>query len=434
MPALLARSRSAWPSSPRGHGPVLAEHAGATIAAGGKRLRPLLVLLAAGRAPDDPRELARARAAAVELVHSRDARPRRRARRRARCAAACRPCGRRAVAPDRGRHRRPAVLARVRRARRATGTLAVRARAVAGDVGARRGRAAAARGRLERRGRAVERYLLSLRAEDRAPVRGGVRARRAARPGAPSAEVAALGAFGRRIGLAFQLLDDVLDVSGPAERHRQAPRHRPARRHGHAAADPRARARRRRWRDGPARDHDAASRRRRCASASRRRARWPTRGRRRWRSSSRPRSELAALELEDGQRLALDLVADSVVDRLRLRRRAERRGLEVLGQDVPGGDRADEALDVLFHVGAGELAQVGDERLGAAVQLVVEALDRVFLEDVRDRPLAVRAAQADLPAGAAGLVPRRPGRRAPTCTRGRRGARRSDRRGSARTR
>jgi geranylgeranyl pyrophosphate synthase len=28
----------------------------------------------------------------------------------------------------------------------------------------------------------------------------------------------ALGAFGRRVGLAFQLLDDVLDVSGPAER------------------------------------------------------------------------------------------------------------------------------------------------------------------------------------------------------------------------
>ena len=28
----------------------------------------------------------------------------------------------------------------------------------------------------------------------------------------------ALGRFGRRIGLAFQLLDDVLDVSGPAER------------------------------------------------------------------------------------------------------------------------------------------------------------------------------------------------------------------------
>jgi geranylgeranyl pyrophosphate synthase len=30
--------------------------------------------------------------------------------------------------------------------------------------------------------------------------------------------VALLGEFGERIGLAFQLLDDVLDVSGPAER------------------------------------------------------------------------------------------------------------------------------------------------------------------------------------------------------------------------
>jgi geranylgeranyl pyrophosphate synthase len=30
--------------------------------------------------------------------------------------------------------------------------------------------------------------------------------------------VTELGEFGRRVGLAFQLLDDVLDVSGPAER------------------------------------------------------------------------------------------------------------------------------------------------------------------------------------------------------------------------
>ena len=33
-----------------------------------------------------------------------------------------------------------------------------------------------------------------------------------------TAPVDVLGRFGRRIGLAFQLLDDVLDVSGPAER------------------------------------------------------------------------------------------------------------------------------------------------------------------------------------------------------------------------
>ncbi len=36
--------------------------------------------------------------------------------------------------------------------------------------------------------------------------------------GAPADRVAALGAFGRRIGLAFQVLDDVLDISGPVER------------------------------------------------------------------------------------------------------------------------------------------------------------------------------------------------------------------------
>jgi geranylgeranyl pyrophosphate synthase len=36
--------------------------------------------------------------------------------------------------------------------------------------------------------------------------------------GADEARVAELAGFGRRIGLAFQLLDDVLDVSGPPER------------------------------------------------------------------------------------------------------------------------------------------------------------------------------------------------------------------------
>ena len=34
----------------------------------------------------------------------------------------------------------------------------------------------------------------------------------------PDGDPEALGAFGERIGLAFQILDDVLDVSGPPER------------------------------------------------------------------------------------------------------------------------------------------------------------------------------------------------------------------------
>src|SRR3954454_16942815 len=51
------------------HGPALGEHAGATIAAGGKRLRPLLVFVAAGSDLAGRGAALRA-AVAVELVHS----------------------------------------------------------------------------------------------------------------------------------------------------------------------------------------------------------------------------------------------------------------------------------------------------------------------------------------------------------------------------
>src|SRR5205823_7463165 len=50
------------------HGAALARHAGDTIAAGGKRLRPLLVCLAAGVPPPESDSLVQA-AVAVELVH-----------------------------------------------------------------------------------------------------------------------------------------------------------------------------------------------------------------------------------------------------------------------------------------------------------------------------------------------------------------------------
>ena len=97
-----------------GHGALLARYAGETISAGGKRLRPLLVGLAAGAPPPESDGLVRA-AVAVELVHARDAGPRRRARR---IVAAPRPPDRvRGGRPrPRHRHRRSAVLACVRRA------------------------------------------------------------------------------------------------------------------------------------------------------------------------------------------------------------------------------------------------------------------------------------------------------------------------------
>ena len=66
VPELLERLEVRLAEVAASHGPVLAEHAGSTISAGGKRLRPLLVFVAAG-APSDG--VLRA-AVAVELVHS----------------------------------------------------------------------------------------------------------------------------------------------------------------------------------------------------------------------------------------------------------------------------------------------------------------------------------------------------------------------------
>ena len=69
VPRLMERLEARLAALASGHGDVLAEHAGSTIAAGGKRLRPLLVFLAAGDAAGDDTGLLRA-AAAVELIHS----------------------------------------------------------------------------------------------------------------------------------------------------------------------------------------------------------------------------------------------------------------------------------------------------------------------------------------------------------------------------
>lgn len=207
---LLARVEELLAAAAASHGPVLAEHAGATIAAGGKRLRPLLVLLAAG--PDAPAEPAVRAAASVELVHS---------------ATLVHDDVLDGASLRRGQ---PTVFAvGGRRMATATGDLLFsRAFAVLAENGdaaqiraLSRASSALARGELLQRedawnaGVLVERYLLrcelkTARLFDAACELGALVA------GGSASD--ALRAFGHRIGLAFQLLDDVLDVSGPAER------------------------------------------------------------------------------------------------------------------------------------------------------------------------------------------------------------------------
>jgi geranylgeranyl pyrophosphate synthase len=193
-----------------GHGTVLARHAGDTIAAGGKRLRPLLVCLAAGVPPPETDGLVRA-AVAVELVH-----------------------GATLVHDDvvdgsALRRGRPTVVAAAgRRLATATGDLLF-SRAFAELVGGgslasvrvlSRASSELAMGELMQRADAwraeveVERYL------ERCRLKTAALFRAACELGAieGAGPVQALGAFGEQIGLAFQLLDDVLDVTGPPER------------------------------------------------------------------------------------------------------------------------------------------------------------------------------------------------------------------------
>jgi geranylgeranyl pyrophosphate synthase len=193
-----------------GHGPVLARHAGDTISAGGKRLRPLLVCIAAGAPPPETDGLVRA-AVAVELVH-----------------------GATLVHDDvldgsALRRGRPTVVATGGRGLAiATGDLlfsrAFAELAAGGSADAVRILTRASRelalGELAQRADAwsadvtVDRYLMRCR------LKTAVLFRAACELGALEADTdpATLGGFGERIGLAFQILDDVLDVSGPPER------------------------------------------------------------------------------------------------------------------------------------------------------------------------------------------------------------------------
>jgi geranylgeranyl pyrophosphate synthase len=208
VPALMRELEARLDSLAQSYGPTLGEHAGATIAAGGKRLRPLLVFVSAGPGGS---ELALRAAVAVELVHS---------------ATLVHDDVLDAAVLRRGR---PTVVAAGGRALAiATGDLLF-SRAFAELAGGGSAEAvrllsdassALVQGELLQRedawnlGTTRERYLRrcdlkTARLFDAACRLGAL---------AGGGDVRLLGEFGRRIGLAFQLLDDVLDVSGPAER------------------------------------------------------------------------------------------------------------------------------------------------------------------------------------------------------------------------
>ncbi|MEA2620058.1 MAG: hypothetical protein QOC97_831 [Chloroflexota bacterium] len=210
VPRLMERIERRMAGLADGHGRELARYAGETIAAGGKRLRPLLVCLAAGVPAPETEGLVQA-AVAVELIH-----------------------GATLVHDDvldraSLRRGRPTVVATGGRlAATATGDLLFsRAFAALARAGSAepvrvlsRASSALAAGELMQRADAwnpeisVERYL------ERCRLKTAVLFRSACELGAleGGGEPAPLGAFGEAIGLAFQILDDVLDVSGPPER------------------------------------------------------------------------------------------------------------------------------------------------------------------------------------------------------------------------
>ena len=203
LPARLGEAEELLRAAVAGHGETLGEDAAATLEAGGKRLRPMLVLLCAG--PGGGEEAVRA-AAAIELIHMAtlvhddvlDDAPLRR--------------GLPTVAASSGVER--AV---------ATGDLLFsRAFALLAEAGDDRSVAlladasvALARGELAQRRDAFDLAVSEERYLDRCRLKTARLFECACLLGRDEAE---LREFGAGVGLAFQLLDDVLDVSGPPER------------------------------------------------------------------------------------------------------------------------------------------------------------------------------------------------------------------------
>lgn len=204
LPARLGEVEDRLRTEIEGYGEKLGEDAAATLAAGGKRLRPMLVLLCAGEAGSAERAVRAA--TAIELVHMAtlvhddvlDAAPLRR--------------GVPTVAATSGRERAMA-----------TGDLLLsRAFALLADAGDTRSvqllaeaAVALARGELAQRHDAFDTTISERRYLERCRLKTATLFECACQLGFDDEH---LRRFGAEVGLAFQLLDDVLDVTGPPER------------------------------------------------------------------------------------------------------------------------------------------------------------------------------------------------------------------------
>ncbi|HYP54723.1 MAG TPA: polyprenyl synthetase family protein, partial [Solirubrobacterales bacterium] len=203
LPVGLGRVEELLREGTRGYGEALEADAGMTLSAGGKRLRPLLVLICGGK---EGGAAAIRAAAAIELIHMAtlvhddvlDAAPLRR--------------GQPTVSASSGRER--AVATGDLLFSRAFALLAAHedVRAVALLA---RASVALARGELAQRHDAFDASISERRYLERCELKTARLFECACLLGADEPE---LGRFGAEIGLAFQLLDDVLDVSGPPER------------------------------------------------------------------------------------------------------------------------------------------------------------------------------------------------------------------------
>ena len=205
LPRLLGEVEERLTALVATHGEPLSGDAAATLRAGGKRLRPMLVLLCAGPRAGEPALRA---AAAIELVHMAtlvhddvlDDAPLRR--------------GLPTVVATAGRRRASAL----------GDLLFSRAFAQLGVAGGERQVELLARasvglalGELAQRRDAYDATIETERYLERCRLKTARLFECACQAGRP-VDDPALARYGREIGLAFQLLDDVLDVAGPPER------------------------------------------------------------------------------------------------------------------------------------------------------------------------------------------------------------------------